>query len=96
MPAPAAVIAAWLGHTDARFTLSVYAHADGEALDAAAASLGKVTGDRAAAGAEAATAAVEAAVAALGASGGGEAAQALAAQLETAVAQLRGAGEGDG
>lgn len=43
---PAAVIAAWLGHTDARFTLSVYAHANDSALAAAAASLSKVTGQR--------------------------------------------------
>jgi integrase len=35
---PAAVIAAWLGHTDARFTLSVYAHANDAALTDAAAS----------------------------------------------------------
>lgn len=44
--APAAVIAAWLGHTDARFTLSVYAHANDNALATAAASLSKVTGKR--------------------------------------------------
>ncbi|WP_109365575.1 site-specific integrase [Mycobacteroides abscessus] len=43
---PAAVIAAWLGHTDARFTLAVYAHANDNALAAAAASLSKVTGKR--------------------------------------------------
>ncbi len=43
---PAAVIAAWLGHTDARFTLSVYAHANNAALADAAASLSKVTGKR--------------------------------------------------
>lgn len=43
---PAAVIAAWLGHTDARFTLSVYAHATNDALADAAASLSKVTGKR--------------------------------------------------
>lgn len=43
---PAAVIAAWLGHTDARFTLSVYAHANDNALATAAASLSKVTGKR--------------------------------------------------
>ena len=38
---PAAVIAAWLGHTDARFTLSVYAHSNDNALAAAAAVLGE-------------------------------------------------------
>jgi hypothetical protein len=43
---PAAVIAAWLGHTDARFTLSVYAHANDAALTDAAASLSKVAGKR--------------------------------------------------
>ncbi|SHP29545.1 gp41 protein [Mycobacteroides abscessus subsp. abscessus] len=43
---PAVVIAAWLGHTDARFTLSVYAHANDNALADAAASLSKVTGRR--------------------------------------------------
>ncbi|ORU96756.1 integrase [Mycolicibacterium fallax] len=43
---PAAVIAAWLGHTDARFTLSVYAHATNDALADAAASLSRVTGKR--------------------------------------------------
>lgn len=42
----AAVIAAWLGYTDARFTLSVYAHANGTALADAAASLTQMTGKR--------------------------------------------------
>ncbi|MCB0929561.1 MAG: site-specific integrase [Mycobacterium sp.] len=37
---PAAVIAAWLGHTDARFTLSVYAHSTDTALAAAAGTIG--------------------------------------------------------
>lgn len=36
---PAAVIAAWLGHTDARFTLAVYAHSNDTALTDAAAAL---------------------------------------------------------
>jgi integrase len=36
---PAAVIAAWLGHTDARFTLAVYAHSNDTALASAAAAL---------------------------------------------------------
>lgn len=43
---PAAVIAAWLGHTDARFTLSVYAHSNDAALADAAASLSRVTDKR--------------------------------------------------
>ncbi|BBX87864.1 integrase [Mycolicibacterium aubagnense] len=33
---PETVIAAWLGHTDARFTLSVYTHSNNDALAAAA------------------------------------------------------------
>jgi integrase len=37
---PAVVIAAWLGHTDARFTLATYAHSTDTALAAAAATLG--------------------------------------------------------
>ncbi len=47
---PAAVIAAWLGHTDARFTLAVYAHATDDALTAAAATLGGVVGGKPGAG----------------------------------------------
>jgi integrase len=43
---PAAVIAAWLGHTDARFTLSVYAHSNDNALAAAAAVLGNAVSPR--------------------------------------------------
>lgn len=43
---PAAVIAAWLGHTDARFTLAVYAHAPNAALSDAAATLGGVVGKK--------------------------------------------------
>lgn len=41
---PATVIAAWLGHTDARFTLATYTHAGGDALSDAAATLGGVLG----------------------------------------------------
>lgn len=41
---PAVVISAWLGHTDARFTLSVYAHSTDSALAAAAATFGGVVG----------------------------------------------------
>lgn len=37
-----AVIAAWLGHTDARFTLAVYTHSTDTALSDAAAVLGRV------------------------------------------------------
>ncbi|MDQ1247500.1 MAG: integrase [Actinomycetota bacterium] len=44
---PAAVIAAWLGHTDARFTLSVYAHSNDTALaEAATAFSGALHGDK--------------------------------------------------
>jgi hypothetical protein len=48
---PAVVIAAWLGHTDARFTLSVYAHSTNAALADAAPTLGEVvSGNDSAAG----------------------------------------------
>jgi integrase len=48
---PAVVIAAWLGHTDARFTLSVYAHSTNAALTDAATTLGEVvSGNDSAAG----------------------------------------------
>jgi integrase len=40
---PAVVIAAWLGHTDARFTLATYAHSTNAALADAAATLGSIT-----------------------------------------------------
>jgi integrase len=39
-------LAAWLGHTDARFTLSVYAHSNDNALAAAAAVLGNAVSTR--------------------------------------------------
>jgi integrase len=39
-----AVIAAWLGHTDASFTLRTYVHSQDDALRAAATALGSVTG----------------------------------------------------
>jgi integrase len=39
---PIAVIAAWLGHANAAFTLSTYAHSQDEALQAAAMSFGRV------------------------------------------------------
>jgi integrase len=39
---PIAVIAAWLGHASAAFTLSVYAHSQDDALKAAAGSFGRV------------------------------------------------------
>jgi len=44
---PIAVIAAWLGHASAAFTLAVYAHSQDDALKAAAGSFGRVvtTGD---------------------------------------------------
>ncbi|HSS24006.1 MAG TPA: site-specific integrase [Mycobacterium sp.] len=44
---PIAVIAAWLGHASAAFTMSVYAHSQDAALKAAASSFGRVvtTGD---------------------------------------------------
>lgn len=43
---PAVVIAAWLGHTDVRFTLATYAHSNDAALTAAAEVMGAVTGTR--------------------------------------------------
>jgi integrase len=39
---PETVIAAWLGHTDARFTLSVYTHSNNGALADAAAKMGSI------------------------------------------------------
>ena len=39
---PIAVIAAWLGHASAAFTLSVYAHSQDDALKAAVSSFGRV------------------------------------------------------
>jgi integrase len=44
---PIAVIAAWLGHASAAFTMSVYAHSQDDALKAAAGSFGRLvtTGD---------------------------------------------------
>lgn len=39
---PIAVIAAWLGHASAAFTMAVYAHSQDDALKAAAASFGRV------------------------------------------------------
>jgi hypothetical protein len=39
---PIAVIAAWLGHASAAFTMSVYAHSPDDALKAAASSFGRV------------------------------------------------------
>jgi hypothetical protein len=39
---PIAVIAAWLGHASAAFTMSVYAHSQDDALQAAAGSFGRV------------------------------------------------------
>ena len=39
---PIAVIAAWLGHASAAFTLSVYAHSQNDALKAAAGIFGRV------------------------------------------------------
>jgi integrase len=38
---PIAVIAAWLGHASAAFTMSVYAHSQDDALKAAASSFGR-------------------------------------------------------
>jgi len=43
---PIAVIAAWLGHASAAFTLSVYAHSQDDALNAAAGSFGRVVTTR--------------------------------------------------
>jgi integrase len=40
---PIAVIAAWLGHASAAFTMSVYAHSQDDALKAAASSFGAVS-----------------------------------------------------
>ena len=39
---PIAMIAAWLGHANAAFTMSVYAHSQDEALQAAAMSFDRV------------------------------------------------------
>ncbi len=39
---PIAVIAAWLGHASAAFTMPVYAHGHDDALKAAASSFGRV------------------------------------------------------
>ena len=39
---PIAVIAAWLGHASAAFTMTVYAHSQDDALEAAASSFGRV------------------------------------------------------
>ena len=39
---PETVIAAWLGHTDARFTLSVYTHSNNGAQADAAAKMGSI------------------------------------------------------
>lgn len=39
---PIAVIAAWLGHASAAFTMATYAHSQDEALKAAASSFGRV------------------------------------------------------
>lgn len=41
---PAGVIAAWPGHTDARFALATYARSSDDALAAAAATFGDVVG----------------------------------------------------
>ena len=43
---PIAVIAAWLGHASAAFTMSVYAHSQDDALKAAAISFGRVVTTR--------------------------------------------------
>ena len=43
---PIAVIAAWLGHASAAFTMSVYAHSQDDALKAAAGSFGRVVTTR--------------------------------------------------
>jgi integrase len=43
---PIAVIAAWLGHASAAFTMSVYAHSQDDALKAAASSFGRVVTTR--------------------------------------------------
>jgi integrase len=41
---PTAVIAAWLGHADASFTMRTYVHSQDDALSEAAQILGSVTG----------------------------------------------------
>jgi hypothetical protein len=41
---PTAVMAAWLGHASAAFTMSVYAHSQDDALKAAASSFGNSFG----------------------------------------------------
>ncbi len=43
---PIAVIAAWLGHASAAFTMSVYAHSQDDALKAAASSFGRIVTTR--------------------------------------------------
>ncbi len=43
---PIAVIAAWLGHASAAFTMSVYAHSQNDALKAAATSFSRVVTTR--------------------------------------------------
>jgi integrase len=43
---PIAVIAAWLGHASAAFTLSVYTHSQYDALKDAAGSFGRVVTTR--------------------------------------------------
>jgi integrase len=43
---PIAVIAAWLGHASAAFTMAVYAHSQDDALKAAASSFGRVVTTR--------------------------------------------------
>jgi integrase len=43
---PIAVIAAWLGHASAAFTMSVYAHSQDAALKAAAMSFGRAVTTR--------------------------------------------------
>ena len=43
---PIAVIAAWLGHASAAFTMSVYAHSQDDALKSAASSFGRVVTTR--------------------------------------------------
>jgi integrase len=40
---PVTVIAAWLGHADAAFTMRTYIHSQDDALTAAAGALGSVT-----------------------------------------------------
>jgi integrase len=43
---PIAVIAAWLGHASAGFTMSVYAYSQDDALQAAAGSFSRVVTNR--------------------------------------------------